>query len=63
MHQPTITLHEEEIAFFQRNGYLVLPAITTAAEVEQLQGIYDQLFARKAGREQGDHLDLVTTEE
>ncbi len=39
MHQPTVTLHEEQIAFFQRNGYLVLPAITTAAEVEQLQGI------------------------
>jgi ectoine hydroxylase-related dioxygenase (phytanoyl-CoA dioxygenase family) len=63
MQQPTITLNEEQIAFFQRTGYLVLPAITTAAEVERLQGIYDQLFASKAGREQGDHLDLVTTDE
>lgn len=63
MHQPTITLDEEQIVFFHQHGYLALPAITTAAEVEQLQGIYDQLFARKAGRDQGDHLDLVTTDE
>ncbi|MCX6049508.1 MAG: phytanoyl-CoA dioxygenase family protein [Chloroflexi bacterium] len=63
MQQPTITLTEDQIAFFQRTGYLVLPAITTSAEVERLQGIYDQLFASKAGRDQGDHLDLVTTDE
>jgi ectoine hydroxylase-related dioxygenase (phytanoyl-CoA dioxygenase family) len=63
MHQPTVTLHEDEIAFFQRNGYLALPSITTAEEVKSLQGIYDQLFATKAGRDQGDHLDLVTTDE
>ena len=63
MHQPTIMLQEDEIAFFQQNGYLVLPSITTAEEVKSLQGIYDQLFATKAGRDQGDHLDLVTTDE
>ena len=63
MHQPTVTLTEEQIAFFKRTGYLSLPAITTAAEVKSLQGIYDQLFANKAGRDQGDHLDLLTTDE
>lgn len=63
MNQPTLTLTPDQIAFFQEQGYLTLPAITTAAEVEQLQAIYDQLFAQKAGRDQGDHLDLVTTDE
>lgn len=63
MDELTITLTEEQVAFFHRTGYLALPAITTPEEVEQLQGIYDQLFSSKAGRDQGDHLDLVTTDE
>jgi ectoine hydroxylase-related dioxygenase (phytanoyl-CoA dioxygenase family) len=63
MYQPTITLTAEQIDFYQREGYLVLPDLTTAAEVERLQTIYDHLFAVKAGRDQGDHLDLVTTDE
>lgn len=63
MYEPTVKLSDEQIAFFQREGYLVLPALTTAAEVERLQTIYDHLFAVKAGRDQGDHLDLVTTDE
>ena len=63
MNQPTLTLTAEQIDHFHREGYLALPALTTAAEVERLQSIYDQLFARKAGRDQGDHLDLVTTDE
>ncbi len=63
MYQPTITLTPEQIDFFHRQGYLTLPAITTAAEVIRLQAIYDRLFATKAGRAEGDHLDLVTTDE
>jgi ectoine hydroxylase-related dioxygenase (phytanoyl-CoA dioxygenase family) len=63
MYQPTTALQADQIEFFQRQGYLALPAITTAEEVERLQGIYDELFATQAGRAQGDHLDLVTTDE
>jgi len=63
MYQPTITLTAAQIDFFQREGYLTLPAITTAEEVIHLQAIYDRLFATKAGRAEGDHLDLVTTDE
>jgi ectoine hydroxylase-related dioxygenase (phytanoyl-CoA dioxygenase family) len=63
MYQSTITLTPDQIAFYQREGYLVLPDLTTPAEVERLQAIYDRLFASKAGRAQGDHLDLVTTDE
>lgn len=63
MLQPTIILTQEQIDFFHREGYLTLPAITTAEEVIRLQAIYDRLFATKAGRAEGDHLDLVTTDE
>lgn len=63
MLQPTITLTTDQIDFFHREGYLALPAMTTAEEVVRLQAIYDRLFATKAGRAEGDHLDLVTTDE
>ena len=63
MVQPTVTLTAEQIDAFHRDGYLALPALTTAEEVERLQSLYDHLFATNAGRDQGDHLDLVTTDE
>lgn len=63
MSTPTIKLSQEQIDFFQREGYLSLPALTTAEEVMRLQATYDRLFVIKAGRDQGDHLDLVTTDE
>ncbi len=63
LYEPTLALNPEQIQTFQRAGYLVLPSLTSAEEVERLQGIYDHLFQIKAGRDQGDHLDLVTTDE
>lgn len=63
MSQPTITLTQAQIDFFHRNGYLALDALTSAEEVIHLQATYDRLFATKAGRAEGDHLDLVTTDE
>ena len=56
----TLTLTPTQIEFFQREGYLSIPAITTLAEVRNLCGVYDRLFETRAGRDQGDHLDLVT---
>jgi ectoine hydroxylase-related dioxygenase (phytanoyl-CoA dioxygenase family) len=63
MQQPTIRLNDEQVAFFHREGYLTVPAITTVEEVERLCGIYDWLFATKAGRAEGNHLDLSSTDE
>jgi ectoine hydroxylase-related dioxygenase (phytanoyl-CoA dioxygenase family) len=60
---PTIKLTAEQIASYNANGYLSLPAITTGEEVERLRRIYDRLFATKAGREKGDHFDLGGTDE
>ncbi|MEZ4664829.1 MAG: phytanoyl-CoA dioxygenase family protein [Caldilineaceae bacterium] len=63
MLQPTLILTPEQIEFFHRNGYLTLDAITSADEVIRLQETYDRIFAARAGRAEGDHLDLVTTDE
>lgn len=63
MSDATFTLTDDQIAFFQRKGYLTIPAITTAEEVAQLRSVYDHLFAIKAGREEGNHLDLSSTDE
>ncbi len=63
MQKPTISLREEQIAFFHREGYLAIPAITTPEEIERLIGIYDHLFAIKAGRAEGNQYDLAGTDE
>ena len=42
--QPTITLTEEQIAFYHENGFLAIDSITTPEEVERLRGVYDRLF-------------------
>jgi ectoine hydroxylase-related dioxygenase (phytanoyl-CoA dioxygenase family) len=63
MQKPTLTLSPEQIAFFKREGYLTLPAITTSEEVERLRDIYDRLFAMRAGREEGNQFDLAGTDE
>src|SRR5438874_1518600 len=55
---PTIALTREQVEFYHREGYLAIPAITTAEEVGWLRGIYDRLFEQRAGREAGDQFDL-----
>lgn len=63
MPQPTIQLTKEQIAFYHREGFLALDAITTPAEVTWLREIYDRLFAQRAGREEGNQFDLAGTDE
>ena len=55
----TYTLSAEQIASFRESGYLHLDAITTADEVERLRGIFDRLFAERAGWEKGKSFDLA----
>lgn len=57
-----ITLSQAQIDFFHQQGYLALPQITTSEEVERLREIYDDLFARKAGRDEGNQFDLAGTD-
>jgi len=63
MKSPNLQLTDEQIAFYQREGYLSLPAITTPEEVASLCAVYDRMFETKAGRKEGDHLDLTTTDD
>ena len=59
----TFSLTPGQIDAFATSGYLSLPAITTPEEVAGLCDLYDRLFATRAGRDQGDHLDLSGTDE
>ena len=63
MLEPTISLTDEQIAFFHKNGYLAIEWLTTATEVSWLRGVYDRLFSEQAGREEGNHYDLAGTDE
>jgi hypothetical protein len=63
MTQPTVTLTPTQIESFHRDGYLALPQIMTAAEVQWLRGTYDRLFATRAGRADGNQFDLGGADE
>lgn len=61
--QSTIKLTNAQIAFYHREGYLAIDAITTPEEVSWLREIYDRLFAQRAGREEGNQFDLAGADE
>ena len=54
MIEPTISLSQEQIHSFHEDGFLVLDAITTPEEVEQLREIYNRLFSDRTGWDQGE---------
>lgn len=60
---PYLKLSKDQIKFFHENGFIALDHLTTQHEVESLQSIYDDLFARRAGREEGNQFDLTGTDE
>jgi ectoine hydroxylase-related dioxygenase (phytanoyl-CoA dioxygenase family) len=63
MTEATIKLSSAQVDFYHREGYLALPQITTAEEVQWLRGIYDRLFSQRAGREEGNQFDLGGSDE
>jgi ectoine hydroxylase-related dioxygenase (phytanoyl-CoA dioxygenase family) len=63
MTNTSFVLTQEQIDSYQREGYLVLPSITTADELLRLRGIYDRLFAERAGRAEGNQFDLAGADE
>jgi len=60
---PTIELSDKQVAFFHREGYLVIDAITTPEEIAWVREVYDRLFRERAGWEFGDQFDLAGTDE
>jgi ectoine hydroxylase-related dioxygenase (phytanoyl-CoA dioxygenase family) len=63
MSDATIQITPAQIDFFHREGYLVIPTITTPEEVARIREIYDGLFVRQAGREEGNQFDLAGADE
>src|SRR4051812_19759364 len=61
--ESTVSLNSDQIAFYRENGYLAIPRLMPLDEVEVVRGIYDRLFAARAGREAGDQFDLAGTDE
>lgn len=61
--EPTVRLTQQQIDFYQENGFLALDFLAPSEEVVWMRGIYDRLFASRAGREVGDQFDLGGTDE
>lgn len=61
--EPTISLTAEQVAFFHREGYLAIPAITTPEEIAWMKVLYDRSFAARVGREEGNQFDLAGPDE
>jgi ectoine hydroxylase-related dioxygenase (phytanoyl-CoA dioxygenase family) len=60
---PTVDLTADQIEFYHREGYLALDEITTQEEVAWMRGVYDRVFAERAGREEGNQFDLAGPDE
>lgn len=50
---PTVVLTEEQIAFFHREGYLMIDQITADEEVAYLQKTYDRILEQRVGHDVG----------
>ncbi len=51
-------LSKDQISFFKKKGYLAIDTITTPEDVVFLRQSYDRIFAKRAGREEGNQFDL-----
>lgn len=51
-------LTDAQVAAFRRDGFLRIDALTDGAEVEELLGLYDELFHRDRGFAAGDRIEL-----
>ena len=51
-------LTDAQVAAFRRDGFLRIAALTDAAEIEELLGLYDGLFHRDSGFAAGDRIEL-----
>ncbi|HEY7642377.1 MAG TPA: phytanoyl-CoA dioxygenase family protein [Steroidobacteraceae bacterium] len=51
-------LTDAQVAAFRRDGFVRVDALTDAAEIEHLLGLYDEMFQRDAGFAAGDRIEL-----
>lgn len=52
-------LSDEQVASFYEKGFLSIPAVTTREEVTRLVPVYDALFDRRAGFDEGNYFDFA----
>src|SRR6266478_6737852 len=57
------SLTGEQIETFRRDGYVILPQITTEEDLSVIRAIYDRLFSERKGWGEGNLFDLVGTDE
>lgn len=59
-----MTLTAAQVAAFHADGFLSIETPVIAdAELDRVRAIYDDLFARRVGREDGNQFDLAGTDE
>ena len=54
-----VQLSQQQIDFFQREGYLAVDAVTDDQELQWLREAYDRIFRERAGREEGMEFNLA----
>lgn len=54
-----LVLTSDAIRNFREQGFLVIPEICPAQEVDRLCGVYDRLFAERVGWDKGDFFDFA----
>jgi ectoine hydroxylase-related dioxygenase (phytanoyl-CoA dioxygenase family) len=59
---PSVELTDQQIRFYRENGYLSVPRVTEDEDLVALRAIYDDLFARRAGYEDGTYFDFTGNE-
>ncbi len=63
MSLPKSNLTPEEIAFFHREGYLVIDRLLEESELAFAREVYDRIFEARTGREEGNEFDLAGADE
>ena len=56
-------LTPDQLDQYREQGFLALDVLTTPAELEWLRQVYDDLFARRVGWDEGSQFDLAGTDE
>ncbi len=63
MSEPTVFLTNEQVEFYHREGYLVIDNVAPLQEIARMREIYDDLFANRVGRQEGNQFDLAGTDD
>jgi len=56
-------LRDDQRTAYRENGYLILDSCVSADEIGRVKGIVERLFQIRAGRHNGDFLDLAGTDD